>query len=71
MIANPCQAVCEPLLRVGEVAKLLGVHPSTLLRLATSGRLPGVKIGKLWRFRGSDLDAWVASGSAAERKRAG
>lgn len=45
MSANPCQTSCERLLNVREVAKLLGVHPATLLRLARRGRLPGIKIG--------------------------
>jgi excisionase family DNA binding protein len=53
MIANPCQAVCEPLLSVGEVAKLFGVHPTTLLRLARNGHLPGVKIGSYGGFEGA------------------
>jgi len=67
MDANPCQPVFEPLLNVREVAKLFGVNHATLLRMARSGQLPGVKIGKLWRFRVSESNSWITSGMAAKR----
>jgi excisionase family DNA binding protein len=38
-------------LTVQDVAKLTGVHPATVRRLARVGRLPGAyKMGSLWRF---------------------
>ena len=42
-----------------EAATLLQIHPKTLQRLARKGEICGMRIGKLWRFRTSDLDAWV------------
>lgn len=33
-----------------EVAEWLDVNPSTVLRAARSGELPGRKLGKSWRF---------------------
>jgi excisionase family DNA binding protein len=46
-----------------EAAALLQIHPKTLERLARKGEIRGMRIGKLWRFRTSDLDAdldaWV------------
>ncbi len=68
MNANPCEQVFERLLDAREVAKLLGVHRATLQRMARDGQLPGVKVGKLWRFRISQLDAWIASGMTVNRK---
>src|SRR4029077_2043161 len=64
MNANPCKTVSEfePLLNVREVAKLFGINHSTLLRMARSGHLPGVKIGRLWRFRRGGVPE-VRSGS--------
>ena len=50
MKTNPCEQVFEPLLNSREAGKLLGVHPATMKRLATAGKLPCVKVGKLWRF---------------------
>jgi len=42
-----------------EAAALLQIHPKTLQRLARKGEIRAMRIGKLWRFRTSDLDAWV------------
>jgi excisionase family DNA binding protein len=70
MNANPCTKVFEfePLLNVREVAKLFGVNHAMLLRMARSGQLPSVKVGKLWRFRVSELNSWIASGMSAKRQ---
>jgi len=51
----------EPMLRLREAAKLLGLHPDTLKKKVRRGEIPGMKIGKRWRFRASDLDLWVRS----------
>lgn len=50
----------EPLLDTEEAAALLKVHPKTLQKLARAGIVVGIRIGKLWRFRASALDAWLA-----------
>ena len=47
-------------LSIGEVAKRLGVNPTTVYRLAQKGRLPGFKVGSQWRFSEEQLDSWVA-----------
>lgn len=49
----------EPLLDSDEAAALLKIHPKTLQRMARTGEIPGVQIGKLWRFRASELNAWM------------
>ena len=46
----------EPLLDSEQAAALVKVHPKTLQRLARNGCVVGYRIGKLWRFRASDLD---------------
>jgi len=42
-----------------EAAALLRIHPKTLQRLARSGTITGIQIGRLWRFRASALNRWV------------
>jgi excisionase family DNA binding protein len=42
-----------------QAAALLQIHPKTLQRLARKGEIRAMRIGKLWRFRASDLDARV------------
>jgi len=49
----------ERLLDDAEAAGLLGVHPKTLQRLARSGEVPAVRIGRYWRYRASALNQWV------------
>lgn len=48
----------EPLIDAEVVGELLQLHPKTVKRLAGAGVIPGMRIGKLWRFRASTLDAW-------------
>ena len=49
----------EPLLDSDEAAALLKIHPKTLQRMARNGEITGIHIGKLWRFRASDLQNWI------------
>lgn len=53
------QIVFEPLLDSGEAAELLRIHPKTLQRMARNREIHGVQVGKLWRFRASDLELWL------------
>jgi excisionase family DNA binding protein len=49
----------EPLLDADEAAKLLKIHPQTLLRSARRGKIPAIRVGRLWRFRASILNQWL------------
>ena len=51
--------VFEPLLDSQQAAEMLGVHPESVKRRARSGEIPGLKFGKLWRFRVSVLESYV------------
>ena len=44
---------------IKEVAELLKASERTLYRLVRSGCLPAFKLGGMWRFRRSDIDAWI------------
>lgn len=54
-------ARCEPLIDAKRAGELLMLHPKTVKRMAQTGELPGMKIGRVWRFRESSLDAWMSS----------
>ena len=46
-----------------------GVKPITLRRwLKSKPELPQHQIGKLWKFKKSELDDWVNSGKSAQQK---
>ena len=49
----------EPLIDAEQAAKLLGIHPKTLQKMAREGRVPRIRVGKFWRFRRSELDSWL------------
>ena len=51
----------EPLLDSDEAAALLKIHPKTLQRMARRGEVPAIQIGKLWRFRASELNEWMGN----------
>lgn len=50
---------CEPLITAERAAELLQLHPKTVKRLAAAGSIPAMKIGRVWRFRESELDAYI------------
>jgi PTS system nitrogen regulatory IIA component len=42
-----------------ELAEYLRLNERTVLKLASQGELPGVRIGNQWRFRMAVVDAWI------------
>ncbi|MBE6745941.1 MAG: helix-turn-helix domain-containing protein [Ruminococcaceae bacterium] len=48
-----------------EVAEYLGINKDTLQRWITNRSIPCHRVGRLWKFRISEIDNWVQSGSAA------
>jgi excisionase family DNA binding protein len=56
--------VFEPLLDSDEAAELLRIHPKTLQRMARNRQIHGIQVGKLWRFRASDLEIWLRTKKA-------
>ncbi|WP_158941472.1 helix-turn-helix domain-containing protein [Granulicella sp. S190] len=57
--ASPARALPEPLLDSDEAASIMKIHPKTLQKLARKGIVRGVHIGKLWRFRASEIEQWI------------
>lgn len=51
---------------IEEAAEYLGIKPVTLRKwLKQKPDLPRHQIGKLWKFKRSELDVWVNSGKSA------
>ena len=48
-----------PLLHPEEAGRYLGLHQKTVIKMARNQQLPGLRLGKHWRFRAVDLDRWV------------
>ena len=50
----------EAFLTTDEVLAYLQVNLRTVYRLIDAGKLPAVRVGRQWRFRRRDIDAWLA-----------
>jgi excisionase family DNA binding protein len=46
------------MLTAKEMQDLLQVDRSTIYRMAESGKLPAIKVGKQWRFPSEQVDSW-------------
>ena len=45
-----------------EMAKYLKLHQITICKLSKEGKIPSVRIGKVWRFDKEVVDGWIAKG---------
>lgn len=57
----------ERLITVKEASELLSINPFSLYKLALQKRIPSIKLGKLRRFKESELIAWVEKHRVIER----
>ena len=55
---------------VEEIADYLNVSKDTVYTRLAEGTIPAHKLGRLWRFKPSEVDEWVKSGIAASRSTA-
>jgi excisionase family DNA binding protein len=60
--------IAEPWVTAEDVDQHLGVAKDTVYRWRERKDLPAYRVGRLWKFQVSDVDAWVSAGGADERK---
>lgn len=54
-------------INIDEAAEYLSVKPGTIRDWIRKDKgVPAHKVGKLWKFKRSELDAWIQSGKSAE-----
>ncbi len=58
--------IAERWVSVEDVAAHLGVAKDSVYRWIERKGLPAHKMGRLWKFKISEVDAWVHAGAAAE-----
>jgi excisionase family DNA binding protein len=56
----------EAWVSVEAVADHLGVAKESIYRWIERRELPAHRVGRLWKFKLSEIDKWVRAGSAAD-----
>ncbi len=59
----------ERWLSVEEIAAHLGVNRDTIYKWIDRKKMPGHKVGRLWKFLASEVDLWVKRGLAAQKEK--
>jgi excisionase family DNA binding protein len=54
----------ERWLSVEEISQYLGVSKETIYRWLDRKSIPSHRVGKLWKFKPSEVDSWVKLGGA-------
>ena len=53
----------EQIYTTEQVAKLLQIHPLTVLKYIKQGKLHGIKLGRVYRIRESDIQNFLDKGA--------
>ncbi|HNY80873.1 MAG TPA: helix-turn-helix domain-containing protein [Thermoanaerobaculales bacterium] len=56
-------------LSVGEIAEYLGISKDSVYAWIEKKGLPAHRIGRLWKFKRSEVDEWVHAGRAGDAQR--
>lgn len=62
------QIIDDNWISLDDAARYLGIRPVTLrdwIKKQHENGIPAHRIGKLWKFKKVELDAWVKSGKSA------
>jgi excisionase family DNA binding protein len=54
-------------LSVMEIAEYLGVRRETIYKWLERKDMPAHKVGRLWKFKRDEVDAWVRQGSSDDK----
>ena len=55
-------------LSVEEISEYLGVSKDTIYTWIDAKGIPAHRLGRLWKFKRDEVDAWVKSGGASDRQ---
>ncbi len=47
-----------------EMAEYLRLHQITICKFAAEGRIPAVRVGRVWRFDKEAIDKWISEGQS-------
>jgi len=58
------------ILTTKEVAEYLKLHEITVCKYAAEGKIPAIRIGRVWRFDKDAIDRWIGGETRATRFKA-
>lgn len=61
------QQAQERWVSVNDIAAHLGVNKDTVHKWIRNLIIPAHRLGKLWKFKISEVDEWIKNGGAAEK----
>lgn len=60
------EQVVEKWVTLIDVQEHFGVDCETILQWIAKRNMPAYKVGRLWKFKFTEVDYWIRSGDAAE-----
>ena len=60
------QLQVENWVTVKDVQVYLGVGRETILQWISKRNMPAYKVGRMWKFKLSEVDEWIRSGGASD-----
>lgn len=55
-------------LSINEISEHLGVSKDTIYKWIDKNEMPAHRMGKLWKFKKEQVDAWIEAGGASEKQ---
>lgn len=59
--------VVERWVTLKDMQEYLGVGRDTIMQWIEKRNMPAYKVGRLWKFKYSEVDDWIRSGGADDR----
>jgi excisionase family DNA binding protein len=56
------ESIMAQIMTTKEIAKYLKLHQITICKLCNEGKIPSVRVGRVWRFDKDVIDEWIARG---------
>ena len=47
-----------------ELAEYLRLHQITICKFAAEGKIPAIRVGRVWRFDKEAIDKWISEGQS-------
>jgi len=56
------ETIMPEIMTTKELAKYLKLHEITICKYAAEGKIPAIRIGRVWRFDKEAIDRWISGG---------